>query len=235
MQMVDKIAFNIKNKKITINNFVDLCCAPGYHINYIKQYYPDAKYLGFTLGREDMGYILLNNLNKKNIIFKDISVDILKTVRLIRKKFTTIEYFNIDCIANHINNPSLDVRYHIKVLSASLFITLSCLSENGNLLMLYTLKNEYLYGNIFWLLSCFFEEDIPIKLLNAYVQHSVLYFKCSNRKKYTNLIKKKLEFIYLLYKTQNIKLSNTKLYTKTFESNIENILNIFGIFKINIY
>ena len=126
-------------------------------------------------------------MNKKNIIIKDISVDILKTIRVIQQKFTTVEYFNIDCIANHINNPSLDVEYHIKVLCATLFITLSCLSENGNLLMLYTLKNEYLYGNIFWLLSYFFEEVIPIKPLNNYVQHSVLYFKCSNRKNIQNL------------------------------------------------
>lgn len=214
MRELDERGFEFYRGKNKIESWIDICCAPGYQLEYIKNIFPNAKYLGFTLNEEKGGFKLLSSIDKKNVIFKDISEDVDDSIKSIQKRLGKVDYVNINCIANHINDPNKELDYHLKILHSTIFIALSSLKINGNMYLFYTLKNPYIYGNLIYILSKFFKHVSPMKLRRTYQINSSIYLKCSE---YVGGNIKKLRGDGHLIRD----LHSIKLFSKEFQKKIE--------------
>lgn len=182
MNELDELGFGFKNGKTVLTKWLDICCAPGYQIKYIKNIFPKAKFVGITLPERDLGFKMLESIDKSNIIMKDITKDVKKTIKMVHDKIGFVEYVNINCVANHLFDPSKLSKFSKSSLPlySSLCVGLSCLKKRGNMFVFYTLKNPYIYTNLVYILTQFFKTVEPTKLRRIYQKNSSIYLKCSN-------------------------------------------------------
>jgi 23S rRNA U2552 (ribose-2'-O)-methylase RlmE/FtsJ len=156
-----EILENIKN--IKINNFVDICSAPGIYSELILNNFDNTYGIGISLPVQDGGipFAPFNINNKKfkaiyeNIMKPDYKLELNKIYK--NKKISKIDFGMASCVSYEYDAKNAYF-LNLDLIIKSLILILSNLKKNGNLIINLTIKNIDLAFNIINLLNHLFNK-----------------------------------------------------------------------------
>lgn len=122
--------------KINVNNFIDICAAPGTYSSLLLEKHPSAKGIGISLDPTEGGY-------EFNILYDDRYKKIYKNVYDVEHNITRPEEELYDlCMASCIPyNVSAKRAEDYKIIYKSLMICLSHLKDDGILIINFSFKD----------------------------------------------------------------------------------------------
>jgi hypothetical protein len=145
--------FNKRLRNIKVDNFMDICAAPGVYSSYLLTKFPDASGMGISLPPEEGGHPFTINNDRYKYIYKNIYN--------IANNDSKYDVCIASCIPYSVSATNDD---EYKIIFTSLIICLNALKSNGTLIINFTFKNVILAINFVYLLSQCFKE---IKLFKS--------------------------------------------------------------------
>jgi len=160
----------IKDKSLKINFFIDICSAPGIYSKIILNKFPIITGIGISLPPEEGGVeyeIEESNFKKiyKNILEKKYKLEISKKLDL-----------GIASCVSYQNDAKKAFKLNNELILKSLYLILSNLNQDGNLIINMTMKNIHLAFNLINILNKYFKNYKLWKSINVWGTKNTFYF-----------------------------------------------------------
>ena len=160
----------IKDKNLKINFFIDICSAPGIYSKIILNKFPIITGIGISLPPEEGGVeyeIEESNFKKiyKNILEKKYKLEISKKLDL-----------GIASCVSYQNDAKKAFKLNNELILKSLYLILSNLNQDGNLIINMTMKNIHLAFNLINILNKYFKNYKLWKSINVWGTKNTFYF-----------------------------------------------------------
>lgn len=183
-EMLHDLFDELYQKRLTnsnINNFLDICAAPGIYSKYILDKYPKSKGVGISLDPKEGGHeFKISNDDRYKKIYEDVHQIILPPCKSNNVNPNILELMRspiydlciTSCIPYSISAKSKD---EYKIIFKSLTICLNLLKENGMLIINFTFKNMMFAINFVYLLSLLFRRIKLFKSTKLWILQRTFY------------------------------------------------------------
>ena len=153
---------------INVDNFIDICAAPGTYSELLLEKHPDAKGIGISLDPSEGGY-------EFNILYDDRYKKIYKNVYDIEHSVNQNELYDL-CMASCIPyNVSAKRAEDYKIIYKSLMICLSHLKNDGLLIINFSFKDIIFAINFVHLINKLFKKIKLFKSTKLWILQRTFY------------------------------------------------------------